>query len=62
MFNPKKFIMKRVIRFQSRPLIGVAASLQDGLDRGAFPFELQPGIAFSIALLQNTVDKVAEEV
>jgi hypothetical protein len=55
--SPRKWIRRRIRLFESKGLLGIADSLQDGLDEGRFVPEHRPGIAFSIALMRNAVDK-----
>ena len=54
----KKIIMRPIRRFQAQAVLEIAAVMQDGIDQGRTPEHLVPGIAFSIALMKNTIEKV----
>jgi hypothetical protein len=45
-------------KLQSVAVVEIANVLQDSIDQGRVPEHLVPGIAFSVALMKNTVDNV----
>jgi hypothetical protein len=45
-------------KLQSIAVLEIARVLQDGIDREMIPEHLVPGVAFSVALMKNTVDRV----